>query len=87
MMFNRVLLVNPWLHVKWPGLTPPIGQGYLAGTLQDNNIEYDVLDMSLGYSFKHLRQKLDDFQPDLVGMSLITMDYRRLYSMLEDVKS
>ncbi|MGA1869129.1 MAG: B12-binding domain-containing radical SAM protein [bacterium] len=86
MKFNRVLLVNPWLHVEWPGLTPTIGQGYLAETLHKENIGYDILDMSLGYGFKHLKRKLDDFQPDLVGLSLITVDYRRLYSMLEDVK-
>lgn len=86
MKFERVLLVNPWLHVKWPGLTPTIGQGYLAQTLQKNNIDYDILDMSLGYHFRHLRKKLDEFQPDLVGLSLITMDYRRLYNMLQEVK-
>jgi anaerobic magnesium-protoporphyrin IX monomethyl ester cyclase len=86
MRFNRVLLVNPPHDVEWPGLTPPIGPGYLAETLQDRGIEYDVLDMNLGYGLKHLSQKLNSFQPDLVGMSMITRDYRGFYSILEGIK-
>lgn len=86
MRFKKVLLVNPSHRVEWPGLTPPIGPGYLTEALKNNNIEYDVLDMNLGYGFKHLRRKLNDFQPDLVGMGMITRDYRRFYSTLEEAK-
>jgi anaerobic magnesium-protoporphyrin IX monomethyl ester cyclase len=86
MRFNRVLLVHPSHDVEWPGLTPPIGLGYLSEALKNNQIEYDVLDMNLGYSFKRLRKKLDNFQPDLVGMSMITRDYRGYYSTLEEIK-
>jgi anaerobic magnesium-protoporphyrin IX monomethyl ester cyclase len=86
MRFSRVLLVNPSHDVEWPGLTPPIGLGYLAETLKNNGIEYDILDMNLGYGIKHLLRKLDSFQPDLVGMSMITRDYRRFYSTLERAK-
>jgi anaerobic magnesium-protoporphyrin IX monomethyl ester cyclase len=86
MRFNRVLLVHPSQDVEWPGLTPPIGLGYLAEALKDSGIEYDVLDMNLGYSSKHLRKKLDNFQPNLVGMSMITRDYRGFYSTLEEIK-
>ncbi len=86
MKFNRILLVNPSHKVEWPGLTPPIGLGYLAESLRDEGIEYDVLDMNLGYGLKHLRRKLDSFQPDLLGMSMITRDYRGFYATLERVR-
>lgn len=86
MKFNKVLLVNPKHRVEWPGLTPPIGLGYLAESLKAEAIEYDVIDMNLGYGIKHLRRKIDLFQPDLLGMSLITRDYRGFYSTLETVK-
>ncbi|MCK5601427.1 radical SAM protein [Candidatus Pacearchaeota archaeon] len=87
MRFKRVLLVNPAHHAEWRGLTPHIGQAYLAETLHNNGIEYDILDMNLGYGLKHLHQKLNHFQPDLVGMSLISMDYKRLYSLLGEIKN
>ena len=86
MRFKRVLLVNPSHDVEWPGLTPPIGLGYLAEMLKKNDIEYDVLDMNLGYGTKKLLKKVDSFKPDLVGMSMITRDYRRFYNTLERVK-
>ena len=85
MRFNRVLLVNPSQNVEWPGLTPPIGLGYLAETLGNNDIEYDVFDMNLGYGLKKLLQKINSFQPDLVGMSMITRYYRDLYKIDPDI--
>ena len=86
MRFKKVLLVNPSHDVEWPGLTPPIGLGYLSEALKDNGIDHDVLDMNLGYGFKHLRKKLDNFQPDLVGMSMITRNYRGFYRTLEEIR-
>lgn len=87
MRFQRVLLVNPSHHAEWRGVTPHIGQAYLAQTLLEKGIEYDVLDMNLGYGLKHLRQKINDFQPDLVGMSLISLEYKRLYNLLAEIKN
>lgn len=86
MRFNRVLLVYPSQNVEWPGLTPPIGLGYLAESLQKYGIEYDILDMNLGYSLRHLLQKLDRFQPELVGIGMITRNYRGFYQLLEKIK-
>ena len=48
--------------------------------------ESRVLDMNLGYGLRHLRRKIDDFQPDLVGVSLISLEYRRLYRLLSEIK-
>ena len=87
MRFERVLLVTPFSHGEWRGLTPHIGQAYLAQTLLENGIEYDVLDMNLGYKLKHLKQKIEDFRPDLIGMSLISLEYKRFYRLLTQIKS
>ena len=86
MRFKRVLLVYPSHDVEWPGLTPPIGLGYLAAMLKRNGIEYDVLDMNLGHNQKDLIEKVDTFKPDLVGMSMITRDYLSFYRTLQELK-
>ncbi len=87
MRFERVLLVNPFSHGEWRGLTPHLGQAYLAQTLLENEIEYDVLDMNLGYKLRHLQQRIEDFRPDLIGMSLISLEYKMFYTLLTEIKN
>jgi radical SAM superfamily enzyme YgiQ (UPF0313 family) len=86
MSFERVLLINPPYRVEWGGVSPHIGQAYLAQTLLQNEIEYDVLEMNLGYKLKHLMQKIEDFRPDVIGMSLLSVQYRRAYELLSEIK-
>ena len=86
MPYQRVLLVHPASGAEWRGLTPHIGQAYLAQTLQDNGIEHDVMDMNLGYKPKHLINKIERFQPDLIGVSLISMEYKYSYALLSQIK-
>ena len=86
MGFKRLLLVTPDPQAEWQGIMPHIGQAYLAQTLLENGVDYDVLDMNLGYQFKHLRNKIDEFRPDMIGMTLIAFEYRRFYSILLETK-
>lgn len=87
MKYERVLLVNPPSCGEWKGFRPHIGLGYIAQTLSENGFEYDVLDMNLGYKFKHLQKKIDTFKPDLVGMSLLTLEYKKFYKLLSMIKA
>jgi hypothetical protein len=74
MRFKKVLLVNPPSRGEWKGLRPHIGLGYIAQTLVENGVEYDILDMNFGYKSGHLQKKIDSFKPDLLGMSLIYIE-------------
>lgn len=86
MRYERVLLVNPPSRGEWRGIRPHIGLGYIAEKLHDSGIEYDVLDMNLGYRFKHLIEKIDTFKPDLIGMTLLTLEHKKFYEMICGVK-
>jgi len=86
MRYERVLLVNPLSHGEWRGIRPHIGQAYLAQTLLENGIEYDVMDMNLGYKYRHLQEKINDFNPDLIGMSLLSLEYKIFYDLLSRIK-
>jgi anaerobic magnesium-protoporphyrin IX monomethyl ester cyclase len=87
MRFERVLLVNPKSDAEWKGIRPHIGLGYLAQYLEANGIEHDVLDMNLGHGVHDLLRRVDEFKPDLVGMTLLTMEYRAFYEVLGDLKA
>jgi radical SAM superfamily enzyme YgiQ (UPF0313 family) len=86
MRFNRVLLVNPPSHGEWKGLRPHIGLGYLSQYLDANNIENHVLDMNLGHGVHELLRRIEEYKPDLIGMTLLTMEYRTFYDILRRVK-
>jgi radical SAM superfamily enzyme YgiQ (UPF0313 family) len=63
-----------------------MGLGYLARTLEQYGIDYDVLDMLLGYSVRDLEEKIAAYKPDLLGMNMFSNRYRIAYATLERVK-
>jgi anaerobic magnesium-protoporphyrin IX monomethyl ester cyclase len=87
MRFKKILLVNPPSKGEWKGFRPHIGLGYIAQYLTENGIEYDVIDMNLRYKYKHLQKKIDKFKPDLVGMSLLTFEYKKFYNLISMIKA
>lgn len=87
MRFNRILLVSPPSSSRYGGLRVPAGIGHIAQVLQDNAIEYDYMDMRLGYSSKHLKNTMLELKPDLVGISMITLKYKNTYQMISNIKA
>ncbi len=86
MRFEKVLLVSPPSSSRYGGLRIPAGIGYIAQALYDNSIEYDYIDMRIGYSFNDLRKKALTFKPDLIGISMITLEYKNTYRMISRLK-
>ena len=73
--FKKVLLVSPSYYnsVYGSGATPDPGLGYIAEFLEENGIEYSVMDMGLGYSFDDLKKKIEEISPDLIGFGFIAV--------------
>jgi len=86
MRFKRVLLVSPPSTSRYGGLRVPAGIGYIAQALYDNSIEYDYIDMRVGYTWRYLCRKVLAFKPDLVGFSMITVGYKATYKIISDLK-
>lgn len=84
--YKTVLLVNPPYPGSMERGTLRSGLGYLAEALRQGGVEYDVLDMDLGYEYKHLREKINTFSPDLIGVSMMTYKYAHTYSLLQLIK-
>ncbi|MFA5778960.1 MAG: radical SAM protein [Elusimicrobiota bacterium] len=88
MRYNKVLLLN-FSYDKSIFKVPKIlaGLGYIAEFLKYNNIEYDILDMSLGYKEKNLLDRIEKFKPDLIGITLMTYHYLENYGKINRIKS
>jgi hypothetical protein len=76
MNYNRILLINPPYSRSRVRVVFSAGLGYIAEVLEDLGFEYDVLDMSLGYTYNSLARKIDNFHPDLIGISMMTYRYK-----------
>ncbi len=86
MRYERILLVFPAFRSDTGSSRPSPSLSYIAQALEDAAIEYDILDMKLGYSFNDLRNKIMIFKPDLVGFSVFTLHHKIVYGMVEQLK-
>jgi len=90
MRFKKIILANLISHEAPTFKKRAVlraGLGYIAQVLWDNNIEYAVCDLGLGYSsVSKFRKKIKEFKPDLVGCSLFTYRYRDCYEIIRKIK-
>ncbi len=76
----RVMLINPSMNLKKLGRfanslepMPCIGLAYIAGALERHKTDVAVVDMfAEGLSSEQVLDRVRDYQPDLVGMTVLT---------------
>ncbi|MFA5797271.1 MAG: radical SAM protein [Candidatus Woesearchaeota archaeon] len=84
--FNKVLLLNAqYEKVKYAPLIYA-GLGYIAEALRQHHIEYDVIDMNLGYELKDVIKKIEDYKPDLIGLQILSLRYNYAYRIIKTLK-
>lgn len=88
MIFKRVLLISvSYIDAFYKGGdAPEPGLGYMAQILETNKIEYDVLDMNLGYEVHDVLERIRKFKPDLIGIAMKTFSYKRTYEIIKEIK-
>lgn len=86
---SRVLLIKPSFYESHyeSGGDPQVGLGYISESLLQSNIENAVVDMDLGYDFVKLRKRIEEYKPDLIGISLWTFQYKDTYRLINDLKA
>ena len=87
MRYARALLVGLQYPIGYNRLPnqPPTGLGYVAEALE-GAVDYDVLDMALGYTSDDLLRRIARFGPDIVGVSMMTFGYRRAYDLFARIR-
>lgn len=87
----KVLFVNPpqtASKYKFMGvIAPPLGIAYMAGVLQENNIDVEILDASAeDMDFKDVEKELLKRKPDLVALTALTPTIGRALETARVVK-
>jgi len=68
------LIVPPHALEEHP--TPPLSLGYLAGILLSHGIEVEILDLLTSKpSLAKVRRRLEEYQPQMVGITSVTMNF------------
>ncbi len=83
----KTLLINPpYPFVEVPIM--PMGLLYLAGVLEHNGQEVQILDLLVTkYSNDKIKSKIEEYQPDIVGITCVTMNYPVASDILKYCKS
>jgi len=83
----KTLLINPpYAFSEFPII--PMGLLYLAGVLEHNDHEVEVLDILVSkYTKDKVTRKLNQYQPDIVGITSVTMNYPTASGILKHCKS
>jgi radical SAM superfamily enzyme YgiQ (UPF0313 family) len=82
----RVLLINPYYPLSETP-SPPLGLAYLASALSEAGEEVRVLDLVVyPYSQSMLQTLIEDFNPQVAGITAVTMTFDHAIGVIEDIK-
>ena len=82
----RVLLINPFYPISETP-SPPLGLACLASALTAAGVEVKILDLVVfPYGQSMLQTLLEDFKPQVVGITAVTMTFDNAIGVLEDIK-
>jgi radical SAM superfamily enzyme YgiQ (UPF0313 family) len=71
----KTLLINPPYPFSEVPLIP-LGLAYIAGSLEHNGHEVQILDLLVSrYSKEKIARKIEEYQPDVVGITSVTLNY------------
>ncbi len=82
----RVLLINPYYPLSETP-SPPLGLAYLAAALAESGAEVKILDLVVfPYSQSMLQTLIGDFNPQVVGITAVSMTFDNAIGVLKDIK-
>ena len=86
MKFNRVLLVQSKYDSTFSNVLPA-GIGCLSEFLTSRGVDNDVFDLNVSRNTEEmLHKRISSFKPDLIGISMMSLNYRHNYGVIERVR-
>lgn len=87
MKYRKILFIRASLATAWVGaVSPPVGIAYLVEALRKHGCECRSIDTALGYFPDRIYGEIESFQPDVIGISMLTYKYRDTYRMAEEIR-
>ena len=84
----KALLIRPKFKGDFQEYTaPPLGLAYLAAVLERENHEVKILDGWVQNLDEELEKTLNNFNPDLIGLTGLTVDIKEAFVLADKIKS
>ncbi|MBI2659761.1 cobalamin B12-binding domain-containing protein [Candidatus Woesearchaeota archaeon] len=84
----RVLLIVPPNIGRYVAATiPHAGIAYLSAILKRDGHETGLVDMRMHASNKYLFSKIEEFKPDMIGMTTASIGYKMAYEIIDTIKA
>ena len=76
MKMRNVLLIKPFYYGShYDNRFLPTGLAYVSKALSKANSQNTIIDMGLGYRRRELRKEIEEFDPQLIGISMMSFGY------------
>ena len=87
MRYPKVFFVTPSYPGRYfGGVRPPVGISYVEEFIAANGVRTDAADMNIGCRMKELFAKIGEFQPGLIGLTMMTYQYLNTYKLIDEMK-
>lgn len=87
MKYKRILFIRTSLAHAWVGaVSPPVGIAYLMEVLKKYSCRCSLIDTALGCKLDEIYDKIDSFNPEVIGISMLTYGYRGSYKMMDKIR-
>ncbi len=84
---KNVLLIKPFYYGShYDNRFLPTGLAYISEALSKADIQNKIIDMGLGYRRSELRKEIEEFDPQLIGISMMSFGFKHTYRMIDSIK-
>ncbi|MHB8279888.1 MAG: cobalamin-dependent protein, partial [Candidatus Humimicrobiaceae bacterium] len=81
----KILFVYPDINVRGGALSYHYGLGSLSSVLKKNGHQTALQYLYGNYDPKPLMQKIDEFKPDVIGITTVSFQYKYIKRLLKDI--
>ncbi|TWT89821.1 Ribosomal protein S12 methylthiotransferase RimO [Pseudobythopirellula maris] len=86
--FRRMLSLTPAYPGRWfGGVRPPVGISYVEEFVASRGVDTAGIDMNTTRRKKELFRKIEEFKPDVVGVTMMTYQYMSTYDLIDELKA
>jgi radical SAM superfamily enzyme YgiQ (UPF0313 family) len=82
----KVLFLIPQVDPYPSAGYPHPGIAYLTAVLKQQGIEVQILDMHTGYVMKDIQQRIVEFSPDVIGVTMYSYKHRYVYEIVDKIR-